>query len=132
MSPTTAQAKMVLKLSERYSNIATRDAGNGIDIYVEADSIARPGRRSAWLMADDGRCVATHYRPALQPKAPDASRSDRGGGTTRRLHTLRMLGDNVTLATYAWLDLLDELRSDSALAGRIRDMLAEDGWPAVS
>lgn len=48
------------------------------------------------------------------------------------LHTLRMLGDNVTLATYAWLDLLDELRSDSALAGRIRDMLAEDGWTVAS
>lgn len=42
-------------------------------------------------------------------------------------HTLRMLGDNVTLTVAAWLELLDELRPDSVLAGRIRHMLAVDG-----
>lgn len=39
-------------------------------------------------------------------------------------HTLRMLGDNVTLTHAAWLELLDELRPESALAGRVREMLA--------
>jgi hypothetical protein len=38
-------------------------------------------------------------------------------------HTLRMLGDNVTLMRCAWLELLDELRPDSTLASRIRAML---------
>lgn len=50
----------------------------------------------------------------------------------RAEHTLRMLGDNVTLATHAWLELLDELRADSELAGRIRAMLAEaDSLPVI-
>lgn len=39
-------------------------------------------------------------------------------------HTLRMLGDNVTLMRCAWIELLDELRPDSELAVRIREMLA--------
>lgn len=38
-------------------------------------------------------------------------------------YTLRMLGDNVTLTRSAWLELLDELRTDSTLAARIRTML---------
>lgn len=37
--------------------------------------------------------------------------------------TLRMLGDNVTLMKTQWLELLDELREDSRLASRIREML---------
>lgn len=39
-------------------------------------------------------------------------------------HTLRMLGDNVTLTRAAWLELLGELRPDSTLVDRIHEMLS--------
>lgn len=39
------------------------------------------------------------------------------------LLTLRMMGDNVTLYRSAWMELVDELREDSTLAKRIREML---------
>lgn len=48
-------------------------------------------------------------------------------GSRKAMHdvfTIRMLGDNVTLMRGAWLELLDELRTDSALADRIRRILA--------
>jgi len=39
---------------------------------------------------------------------------------------LRMLGESFTLYRTQWDQLLDELRPDSELAGRIRDLLACD------
>jgi hypothetical protein len=38
--------------------------------------------------------------------------------------TLRMLGQDISLRRYAWLNLLDDLRPESELAGRIRELVA--------
>lgn len=39
---------------------------------------------------------------------------------------LRMLGQNITLCRYQWMELLDELSDDSPLAKRIGRMLEGD------
>jgi hypothetical protein len=39
--------------------------------------------------------------------------------------TLRMLGDNITLGYWQWIELLDELKPDSQLARRIRNLLLD-------
>lgn len=44
--------------------------------------------------------------------------------TLHREHTIRMLGENVTLTGWQWVELLDELRPDSDLARRLRELLA--------
>lgn len=62
----------------------------------------------------------------LMPKDPNSGQPIMGRGKVRSdLLTLRMLGDNVTLARYAWFDLLDSLIPGCELEVRVRAMLCE-------
>lgn len=65
--------------------------------------------------------TADRYQRGLESMIAAGTRSERPPMTAE--HTLRMLGDNVTLMRCAWIELLDELRPDSSLAIRIRTML---------